>query len=33
MFKKLKEECGIFGIYSKEEKEDLVGTVCVGLTA
>ncbi len=33
MFDKLKEECGIFGIYTKEEKEDLVGTVCVGLTA
>ena len=33
MFKKLKEECGIFGIYSKEDKEELVGKICVGLSA
>lgn len=33
MFDEIKEECGIFGIYTKEKKEDLVGTVCVGLTA
>ena len=33
MFKKLKEECGIFGIYSKEEKEELVGKICIGLSA
>ncbi len=33
MFKKLKEECGIFGIYSKEKKEELVGKICIGLSA
>lgn len=33
MFKKLKEECGIFGIYTKEHKEDLIPKVCIGLTA
>lgn len=33
MFDEIKEECGIFGIYTKEKKEDLIGTVCVGLTA
>lgn len=33
MFKKLKEECGIFGIYTKKNKEELVGQVCVGLSA
>ncbi len=33
MFNKLKEECGVFGIYTKEEKEDLVGQVCIGLSA
>ncbi len=33
MFNKLKEECGIFGIYTKEAKEELIGQVCVGLSA
>ena len=33
MFDKVKEECGVFGIYSKEAKEDLIGHVCVGLSA
>lgn len=33
MFDKVKEECGVFGIYTKEAKEDLVGQVCVGLSA
>ncbi|MCI8383911.1 MAG: amidophosphoribosyltransferase [Clostridia bacterium] len=33
MFDKVKEECGVFGIYAKEAKEDLVGQVCVGLSA
>lgn len=33
MFNKLKEECGIFGIYSKESKEELIGTTCIGLSA
>ncbi len=33
MFKKLKEECGIFGIYSNEAKENLTGHVCIGLSA
>ena len=33
MFDKVKEECGVFGIYSKEPKEDLIGQVCVGLSA
>ena len=32
MFNKLKEECGVFGIYTREEKEDLIGQVCVGLS-
>ena len=32
MFNKLKEECGVFGIYTKENKEDLIGQVCVGLS-
>ncbi len=32
MFDKVKEECGVFGIYSKEAKEDLIGQVCVGLS-
>ncbi len=31
MFEKIKEECGIFGIYAKETKEDLIGQVCIGL--
>jgi len=33
MFDKVKEECGVFGIYSKEAKEDLIGQVCVGLSS
>ena len=33
MFNKLKEECGVFGIYTKEENSDLVSPVCVGLSA
>lgn len=33
MFSKLKEECGIFGIYSMEDEEDLTSTTCIGLTA
>ena len=32
MFDEIKEECGVFGIYSKETKEDLIGQVCVGLS-
>ena len=32
MFDKVKEECGVFGIYSKEAKEDLIGQVRVGLS-
>lgn len=33
MFNKLKEECGVYGIYSKAPKEELIGQVCVGLSA
>lgn len=33
MFDKVKEECGVFGIYAKEAKEELIGQVCVGLSA
>lgn len=33
MFNKIKEECGVFGIYAKEPKEELIGQVCVGLSA
>ena len=33
MFNKLKEECGVYGIYAKEEKEELIGQVCIGLSA
>ena len=33
MFKKLKEECGVFGIYSKHSNEDLAGIISVGLSA
>lgn len=32
MFKKLKEECGIYGIYAKKTKEDLIGQACIGLS-
>ena len=33
MFNKIKEECGVFGIYSRESKVDLAGRICVGLSA
>lgn len=33
MFDKVKEECGVFGIYAKEAKEDLIGQVCIGLSS
>ena len=33
MFNKLKEECGVFGIYTKEPKEEIVGNILVGLSA
>ncbi len=33
MFDELKEECGVFGIYAKESKEELIGQVCIGLSA
>lgn len=33
MFKKLKEECGVFGIYSKNSNEELAGIISVGLSA
>ena len=33
MFNKLKEECGVFGIYSKETKVELANSLCVGLSA
>lgn len=33
MFSKLKEECGVYGIYTKEEQEELVGQVCIGLSS
>ncbi len=33
VFGKIKEECGVFGIYAKESKEDLAGRICVGLSA
>ena len=33
MFKKLKEECGVFGIYSKHSNENLAGIISVGLSA
>lgn len=33
MFNKLKEECGIFGIYSMENEEELTSPTCIGLTA
>lgn len=32
MFNKIKEECGVFGIYTKAEKEELIGQVCIGLS-
>ena len=33
MFNKLKEECGIFGIYTKEEQKELTSITCIGLSA
>lgn len=33
MFDEIKEECGVFGIYAKAAKEDLIGQVCLGLSA
>ncbi len=33
MFNKIKEECGIFGIYSKDSKAELAGRICIGLSA
>jgi len=33
MFNKLKEECGIFGIYSKNNKDKLAYLTCIGLSA
>lgn len=33
MFDKLKEECGIFGIYSKNNKEELASIVGIGLSS
>lgn len=33
MFNKLKEECGIFGMYSMKNEEDLTGTTCIGLSS
>ena len=33
MFNKLKEECGVFGIYTMNPKEEIIGQLCVGLSA
>ncbi len=33
MFKKLKEECGVFGIYSKHSYENLASVICAGLSS
>jgi len=33
MFRKVKEECGVFGIYAKEKEEDLAYYTCLGLSA
>lgn len=33
MFRKLKEECGIFGIYSKEKEENVAYYTCIGLSS
>ncbi len=32
MFDKVREECGVFGIYARKPKEELIGQVCVGLS-
>jgi amidophosphoribosyltransferase len=33
MFKKLKEECGVYGIYSKHSYENLAGLISAGLSS
>ncbi len=33
MFRKLKEECGVFGIYSKHSYENLAGIISAGLSS
>ena len=33
MFEKVKEECGVFGVYSKEAKDELAYMIDVGLSA
>ncbi len=33
MFRKLKEECGIFGVYSMENEEELANITCIGLSS
>ena len=33
MFNKLKEECGVFGIYSKEKEENVAYYTCLGLSS
>ena len=32
MLSKIKEECGIFGIYSMENSEELAPITCIGLS-
>ena len=32
MFSKIKEECGIFGIYAMENEEELAPTIGIGLS-
>ena len=33
MFRKLKEECGIFGMYSMQNEEELAQVICAGLSS
>ena len=33
MFRKVKEECGVFGIYSMKKDEHLAELTCIGLSA
>ena len=33
MIRKVKEECGVFGIYSMKKDEDLAGLTCIGLSS
>lgn len=33
MYRKLREECGVFGIYSKHSNEELAGLISAGLSA